>query len=64
MDYNKKIKELEKEINELKAERNREILEMREKGQTLDAIGAFFGITKEAVRIILLKIKGVDKLEK
>lgn len=64
MDYNKKIKELEKEINELKAERNREILEMRKNGKTLMDIGDFFGISNEAVRLILLNIKGVDKLEK
>ncbi|MEF3692225.1 MAG: sigma factor-like helix-turn-helix DNA-binding protein [Candidatus Moraniibacteriota bacterium] len=54
MDYNQKIKKLEKELNDIKIERNREILEMREKGKTLNEIGIFFGLTREAVRLIIL----------
>lgn len=37
------------------AERNRQIIELREKGNTLDQIGKMFGITRERVRQIVSK---------
>ena len=40
------------------AERNARMAEMRQQGLTLDEIGKQFGITREAVRLVLRKMDG------
>lgn len=55
--YSKKIKKLQEGIDKLLQERNDKIVRFRSEGLTYKKIGDIFGLSREAVRVIIAKEK-------